>query len=992
MLKLVKTENGLVRGFQGNNTRISVFKGIPFAAPPVGENRWKAPQPCQNWEGVRECSKFAPISVQDQPGVGTDIYCREWHVDKDIEMDEDCLYLNVWTPANSENDELPVFIWFFGGGFQWGYPREMEFNGENMAKRGIIVVSVNYRLGALGFLSHPDLIKESPDAPANFGNLDQQAGIKWVIRNIRSFGGNPENITIAGQSAGGGSVLTHLTSESSIGLYQKAIVYSGIIESPYIQDNVITPKPIEETCKMGEKFLESLGVSTIEEARKIDAATIRSKYAEFREKNMFFFTPCIDHVYLKDEPFKLMLQGKQANVPIIAGNTFDEFKSYIYADSKESFEEQARNTFGSRADQFLSFPESYEVENGNQYAGVRGIECSVKAALDKTDAPCFYYSFEVDIPGEDDPGTFHSVDLWFFFETLAACWRPFVGRHYDIARKMTNYITNFVKSGNPNGEDITGEAMPNWLAYSDSDRNEMHFTADGCIPKVQDSDYIQFFVDWLRDRTLGNIEAAPRTSASIAALAVPPKKQAVNPYLPSWEYIPDGEPYVFGDRLYIYGSHDYFNCSFFCPGDYVSWSAPVNDLASWRYEGVSYKRTNDPDNQENKGCLYAPDVTQGPDGNYYLFYVLDNQSVVAVAKSDKPQGPFHFYGHVHYEDGTLLGKKEGNEPQFDPGVITIGDTTYLYTGFCGQTDASRHGAMVTVIGPDMLTIRKGPEFIVPGKVYSEGSGFEGHAFFEAPSIRERNGIFYFVYSSEVMHELCYATSTSPEGPFTYGGVIVSNCDLGIDSYKPADKYTCYGANNHGSIVEINGDWYIFYHRHTNNTWYSRQGCAEKIEFAEDGSIKQVEITSCGLNGGPLRDTCEYPSYIACNIFSEKDDPKIPYVGQHKAARVIQDGRDGDHEVAYITAISDGATIGYKYFDLKKAKGLILHVRGYGDGTFEVRTSIDGPVLAKIPVRFMTVWEKYEASFTSEITDSKVSLYLTYRGGGDVQLKSLSFTH
>ena len=130
MLKLVTTENGLVRGFQGNNTRISVFKGIPFAAPPIGENRWRAPQPCASWEGVRECGKFAPISIQDQPGVGTDIYCREWHVDKDIEMDEDCLYLNVWTPAMSDKDNLPVFIWFFGGGFQWGYPREMEFNGE----------------------------------------------------------------------------------------------------------------------------------------------------------------------------------------------------------------------------------------------------------------------------------------------------------------------------------------------------------------------------------------------------------------------------------------------------------------------------------------------------------------------------------------------------------------------------------------------------------------------------------------------------------------------------------------------------------------------------------------------------------------------------------------------------------------------------------------------------------------------------------------------
>ncbi|MBO4928702.1 MAG: family 43 glycosylhydrolase [Clostridiales bacterium] len=470
------------------------------------------------------------------------------------------------------------------------------------------------------------------------------------------------------------------------------------------------------------------------------------------------------------------------------------------------------------------------------------------------------------------------------------------------------------------------------------------------------------------------------------------KKQAFNPYLPSWEYIPDGEPYVFGDRLYIYGSHDYFNCSFFCPGDYVSWSAPVNDLGNWRYEGVSFKRTDDPNNQENKGCLYAPDVTQGPDGIYYLFYVLDNQSVVAVARSENPQGPFRFYGHVHYEDGTLLGAKESDEPQFDPGVITIGDKVYLYTGFCGQTDASRHGAMVTVLKSDMLTIEKAPEFIVPGTMYAAGTAFEGHAFFEAPSIRERNGIFYFVYSSQVMHELCYATSTSPEGPFTYGGVIISNCDLGIGSYKDADKPSAYGANNHGSIVEINGDWYIFYHRHTNNTWYSRQGCAEKIKFEEDGSIKQVEMTSCGLNGGPLRDTKEYPSYIACNLFSESDDKEHPYVGQHRAVRVIQDGRDGDHETGYITAIHDGVTIGYKYFDLCNASGITLWVRGYGNGTFEVRTSIDGPVLTTIPVRFMTVWEKYSGTFTSSVTDPCSSLYLTYRGGGDVQLKSFLFIH
>ena len=211
MLKIVKTENGLVRGLPGNNTRITAFKGIPFAEPPY---------------------KFAPISVQDQPGIGTDIYCKEWHVDKDIEIDEDCLYLNVWTNAKSEDDKLPVLVWFFGGGFQWGYTAEMEFNGENLAKKGIIVVSVNYRLGALGFLAHPDLFNESPDAPANFGLLDQLAGLKWVKRNIAAFGGDPDNITIAGQSAGGGSVLNHLTSESSIGLYRKAIILSGIISFP----------------------------------------------------------------------------------------------------------------------------------------------------------------------------------------------------------------------------------------------------------------------------------------------------------------------------------------------------------------------------------------------------------------------------------------------------------------------------------------------------------------------------------------------------------------------------------------------------------------------------------------------------------------------------------------------------------------------------------------------------------------------------------------
>ena len=169
------------------------------------------------------------------------------------------------------------------------------------------------------------------------------------------------------------------------------------------------------------------------------------------------------------------------------------------------------------------------------------------------------------------------------------------------------------------------------------------------------------------------------------------KKQAYNPYLPSWEYIPDGEPHVYGDRVYVYGSHDQFNGWVFCQGDYMCWSAPVDDLADWRCEGVIYERDADPMNADGRACLYAPDVTQGPDGRWYLYYALDKFPVVSVAVCDSPAGHYKFLGYVRYKDGTRLGERKGDEPQFDPAVITEGDKTYLYTGFCGRGDKSRHG-------------------------------------------------------------------------------------------------------------------------------------------------------------------------------------------------------------------------------------------------------------------------------------------------------------
>ena len=299
--------------------------------------------------------------------------------------------------------------------------------------------------------------------------------------------------------------------------------------------------------------------------------------------------------------------------------------------------------------------------------------------------------------------------------------------------------------------------------------------------------------------------------------------QPTNPYLPSWEYVPDGEPYVFDGRVYVYGSHDKSGGDVYCMLDYVCWSADVHDLGNWRYEGIIFRKDQDPENGDGQGNLYAPDVTVGPDGRYYLYYVLSSVGIVSVAVCDTPAGKYEFYGHVHYADGTRLGERAGDEPQFDPGVLTENGRTYLYTGFCGVGDDSRHGAMATVLGEDMLTIIEEPVFIVPGSQYSKGTSFEGHEFFEAPSIRKRGDKYYFIYSSRWFHELSYAVSDRPTGGFEYAGVLVSNGDLHIDSYKPAEKTTFYCANNHGSMVEIEGEWYIFYHRHTNGTNYSRQG-------------------------------------------------------------------------------------------------------------------------------------------------------------------------
>lgn len=498
MLREVTTKYGRIKGLPAADPRITSFKGIPFAVPPVGEMRWHAPEPCAPWEGVLEAYAFKAISVQDRPALGTDIYCREWHVDPDVEINEDCLYLNVWTPAKKTDEKLPVLVWYFGGGLQWGYPSEMEFDGERLARRGIIVVTVNYRLNVFGFLAHPEITKENPDKPSNFGYLDQQLGTRWVKENIAAFGGDPDNITIAGQSAGGGSVMCQITNPANEGLFQKAIVMSGVIGSPYQGGKDFPPLlTLEKGEQFGTEFFEFLGVKSLSEARKLDQDTILSKYNEFSRTHGRLFGIC-DNKFIFGEAAALAQNGKVLDVPIMAGNTQDEFPNFIAAADESELELKASELFGENAGGFLAFPEAHN-NIGGKFAPVNGIELSVKAIFEQrkkygSKNNFYYYRFNPDIPGEDNPGTFHSCDLWFFFETLAKCSRPYVGRHYDLARHMANYWANYIKTGNPNGVDADGTAMTEWMPYTEEDCLEMEFTGHGSVLKREEHHEFKTFL------------------------------------------------------------------------------------------------------------------------------------------------------------------------------------------------------------------------------------------------------------------------------------------------------------------------------------------------------------------------------------------------------------------------------------------------------------------------------------------------------------------
>ncbi len=474
------------------------------------------------------------------------------------------------------------------------------------------------------------------------------------------------------------------------------------------------------------------------------------------------------------------------------------------------------------------------------------------------------------------------------------------------------------------------------------------------------------------------------------------KTQAFNPYLPEGKYFPDGEPHVFGDRLYVYCSHDKPGSGRFCPGDYEVWSAPVCDLSDWSCKKTALPRKNAL-NRSGVKCMWAPDCTRGADGNYYLYFCFGFENRICVAKSTQPDGPFEPIGCVKHENGVPYGKARGDVMCFDPAVYTDeSGITYLYSGFSpagavklglklkGLKNVKSCGGQAMKLKSDMLTLDGAPVTSVPGISNSAGTGFEGHEFYEASSLRRINGKYYFVYSTINSHELAYATGDAPDGPFRFGGVIISNGDFGTG--REPDKAKTYWGNNHGSLACVNGQWYIFYHRQTNKNEQTRQGCAERITVAPDGGIAQAEMTSCGLNGRPLEGSGTYPAYIACHLRSAEGACKCAYGParrwEYHAHPCIteEDGRQ------FIQNLRRGGVAVFRYFDIKNLERVSATVRG-GEGAIEMFADGADEPFAKLPIHAADGWTEFSVPCT--LADGVHSLELTYNGEGACDV--LNFT-
>jgi para-nitrobenzyl esterase len=449
----VKTTNGPVEGSTEKDLRI--FRGIPFAAPPVGDLRWKAPQPVQNWSGVKTADKFGAQCMQRR--VFSDMVFRA------AGMSEDCLYLNVWTPAKSASDRLPVLVYFYGGGFIAGDGSEPRYDGAAMARKGIVALTVNYRLGVFGFFAHPELTKESPQrASGNQGLLDQAAALRWVQTNIAAFGGDPKKVTIAGESAGSISVSALMASPLSKGLIAGAIGESGAMIEP-----TIPPVALADAEKAGTAFATMIETPTLAALRALPAEKILEATAK---PGLPRFSPAVDGYFLPQTPAQIFAAGQQARVPLLAGWNSEESSSRAVLGqgepTPENYANAVKKLYAERADQILkAYPGTSNdevMQSATALAGDRFIGFSTWKWLDvhgrTAGAPTYRYYYSKPRPGAR--GAAHSAEIEYAMGNLASNTNfPWTPDDEKVSQTLQGYFANFIKTGDPNGG-----GLPQWPA------------------------------------------------------------------------------------------------------------------------------------------------------------------------------------------------------------------------------------------------------------------------------------------------------------------------------------------------------------------------------------------------------------------------------------------------------------------------------------------------------------------------------------------------
>ncbi len=458
---VVQTANGPVQGRGVQPSAVRIFRGIPFAQPPTGDLRWREPQPVKNWKDVRQAVDFGPRCMQAR--IFDDMIFRSNGVS------EDCLYLNVWTPAKSARERLPVLIYFYGGGFVSGDGSEPRYDGESMAAKGIVVLTVNYRLGVFGFMSHPELTKESPhNASGNYGFLDQNAALQWVQRNIANFGGDPKRVTIAGESAGSISVSAHMVSPLSKNLIAGAIGESGAITGTL---SAVTRAKGEE---QGSKFAAGLGAQSLAALRVIPSQQILDEASKGGWASVGRFPITIDGYFLTEEPATAYASGKQAHVPLLAGWNSEEVGSGALLGSAQPTLENYRNAvgklYGTRADEvFKLYPATTTdevMQAAADLASDRFISYSTWKWAElhaKTGGTVVYrYLYARPRPamkGKNTPparGAAHSAEIEYALGNLGSndvyAWTP---DDYKVSTLMQSYFANFIKKANPNGAGLS---------------------------------------------------------------------------------------------------------------------------------------------------------------------------------------------------------------------------------------------------------------------------------------------------------------------------------------------------------------------------------------------------------------------------------------------------------------------------------------------------------------------------------------------------------